>query len=101
MTSKTQKSTPEEPQAGAEAPPAEAPAQLSKEDRDARLRESYAAAEKRLRDAHTDEFNGYRTEEAAARGVEWKPKPTKAEKAKAEIERLLAENPELRDALGG
>jgi hypothetical protein len=100
MTSKTQKSTPEEPQAGAEAPPAEAPAELSKEDRDARLREAYTAADRRLREAHADEFNKFRAEEAAARNVEWKPKPSKAEKAKAEIERLLAENPELRETLG-
>lgn len=68
-------------------------------DRNAALRESYTAASQRLREAHLTEFNLYRQEEAKARGVEWTPRPTADEKAQAELERLLAEHPDLIDTL--
>lgn len=50
------------------------------------------AAEKRLRDAHKDEFQGYMKEEHEARGLEYKPRLSKEERARAEIERLAKEH---------
>jgi len=44
-----------------------------------------AAAEKRLRDNNREEFAAYMTEEHAARGVEWTPRLTEAEKAQRRI----------------
>lgn len=79
-------------------PPTTAP--TTKEDKAKALGECYTAATRRLREAHLAEFNGYRAEEAKARGIEWTPQPTAAEKAAAEIERLLADNPGLAQALG-
>src|SRR5688500_1222029 len=67
----------------------------AKAKRQAAVREAYGEAQKRLREAHLDEFNTLHKEEAAKRGYDWKPRPTKAEKAEAELRRLLEENPEL------
>lgn len=63
-------------------------------------RRAYAAGEKRLREAHRDEFLQYVQQEATALGVEYKPRPTAAEKAQAKLEALLTEHPELRAQLG-
>lgn len=57
------------------------------------------AATTRLLDAHRDEFNKYMTEEAKARGVEWKRKLTPEERAERELEALLAANPGLASRL--
>lgn len=62
-------------------------------------RQAVAAADKRLREAHRDEWLGFAQQEAQARGVEYKPRPTPEEKAAAELDRLLAEHPELRERL--
>lgn len=62
-------------------------------------RRAYAAGEKRLREAHRDEFLQYVQQEAAALGVEYKPRPTATEKAQAKLEALLSEHPELREQL--
>lgn len=67
----------------------------AKEARQKAIRDSYSAASKRLREAHLKEFNDLHREEAANRGYDWSPQPTKAEKAEAELRRLLEENPEL------
>ena len=48
-----------------------------------------------LRENHRDEFNALITAEMKARGFQWKPRPTKAEKAEEALRKLLAENPEL------
>lgn len=60
-------------------------------------RKAYGLAQKRLREAHRDEFNAFMKEEAKALGVDWSPKPTEAEKAAAEMEALLTAHPELRE----
>lgn len=77
----------------------------SQPDRDKVIRAAYAAATARLRDAHLDEFRQYQIEECAKHGVEFTPKPTKAEKAESALVALLAENPDLKarlvDELGG
>lgn len=77
---------------GAEAPAAE-------KTRDEIVRGAYSKAATAIRENHRDEFNGLVKEYAAAEGVEWNPKPTKEEKARAEFERLLAENPEFAKSL--
>ena len=48
-----------------------------------------------LRENHRDEFNALITGEMKAHGFQWKPRPTKAEKAEEALRKLLAENPEL------
>jgi hypothetical protein len=63
------------------------------------LNAASGAAQKRLKEAHIDEFNKYMAEEASKRGQPWKPKASAKEKAKADFERLLAEHPEFADDL--
>lgn len=62
-------------------------------------RKAYGLAMKRLREAHREEFNTFMAEEAKTLGVDWKPRPTEAEKAAAELDALLAAHPELRERL--
>lgn len=59
------------------------------------LRAAYTAATSRLRTEHQEEFNLMYSEEAKARGVEWRPRPTTSEKARTELAALLSEHPEL------
>ena len=69
-------------------------------EREARLRrESYSAAQSRLREEYRDRFRQLVKQEAAQRGVTYEFAPTKAERAKEQIQALLAEHPELRDQL--
>lgn len=65
--------------------------------RDEALKQSYSAASSRLRDAHLDEFNRLRQEEAKNRGHDWTPPPTEEQKAAAELESILERHPGLRD----
>jgi len=69
------------------------------EDKATLQRAAYSAAEKRLREENRDRFNALMAEEAQARGVDWKPRPTAEEKAQAELDRLLAEHPALAERL--
>lgn len=48
-----------------------------------------------LRTENRDRFNQLIAAEMKANGHEWKPRPTKAEKAEEALRKLLAENPEL------
>lgn len=64
-------------------------------------REAYGKAMSRLRDAHPEEFNVLRTEEAKARGLDWKPKPSEKDKARETLARILADHPELAEAFTG
>lgn len=54
--------------------------------------EARTAAEKRLREAHADEMRRYMIEEHEARGLEYKPRLSKEEKAREDILRLAKEN---------
>jgi hypothetical protein len=65
--------------------------------RDEALRQSYSAATTRLREAHLDEFNALRQEEAKNRGVDWTPPPTEEQKAAAELEAIFERHPHLRE----
>lgn len=71
-----------------------------KADRQNAVRTAYSKATTRLREENLNEFNRLQREEAAKLGYDWSPAPTKAEKAKAEIERLISENPELAQVYG-
>lgn len=66
----------------------------------AKVRKAYSAATARVRDAHREEFNAFMKEEAKALGVDWSPKPTDEEKAKATLDALLAQHPHLRSEMG-
>ena len=81
------------------APPEETPVVVDSTDRDAVLRASYVAATRRLREANQDEFYRYRVEEAKKRGVEWTPPLNADQKARADLDRLLAEHPGLLEDL--
>lgn len=70
----------------------------SAKDRD--MRAAYGAATKRLREAHRDEFNEYQKEEAKKLGIDWSPKPTAEEKARAQFQELLAQHPGLASEVG-
>jgi hypothetical protein len=72
----------------------------AKTERDEALRKAYAKATKRLREAHQPEFNALYAEEAKVLGYDWSPKPTKEEKARDELNRLLAEFPHLAAQIG-
>lgn len=85
------------PAGGADSTPVE---DTAKTDRDNALKAAYVAATRRLREDEKEKFNRYYAEEAEARGQEWKPKPTKEEKAKAEMEALLEQYPSLRETFG-
>jgi hypothetical protein len=75
-------------------------AKAETEDRSSLHRQAYGAATRRLREAHRAEFNALMQEEAKGLGLDWKPKPTDAEKAAAQVAALLAAHPELREQMG-
>lgn len=104
MTEKAPKTTPETPKDGAQPPAGGTDSTTAdakaREERDNALKGAYQAATRRLREEFKDYFNRFYAEEAEARGQEWKPKPTKEEKAKAELDALLEQYPSLRDTFG-
>lgn len=54
--------------------------------------EARTAAEKRLREAHADEMRQYMIEEHESRGLDYRPRLTKEERAREDILRLAKEN---------
>ena len=54
-----------------------------------------AMAARDLRGKYRSEHDGLVKKHAKSMGVDWSPRPTKEERAQAELERLLAENPSL------
>lgn len=73
--------------------------EMSQEERDKRMSKAYTSAQKDLREAHQDEFNGYYQARAAEQGIDWTPRLSKEDKALAEIEKLLTDNPSLAEKL--
>jgi hypothetical protein len=57
--------------------------------------EAFSAAGKRLRETNREQYVRFVAEEMKARGIEWAPKPTAAEKAAAEAKALLEAHPEI------
>lgn len=72
---------------------AEAPS-LTDEELVKAKQDAYSKATTALREAHREEFDGIRQRLLAERGITWSPPPTEAEKAKSQIETLLASLPE-------
>jgi hypothetical protein len=70
------------------------------DDKQAKVRKAYSAATARIREAHREEFNVFMKEEAKKAGIDWNPKPTDEEKAKATLDALLAQHPGLRAEMG-
>lgn len=56
-------------------------------------------AYRRLREKYQQEFNQIKTEVAAQYGVQWSPRLVGKDKARADLARLLKENPDLRTEL--
>src|SRR5262245_7891697 len=75
------------------------PERTEQQERERLLNQAYGAAQSRLRGAHKDEFNGYYSEEAASRGIEWSPKLSPEQKAERDMRELLAEFPHLAELL--
>jgi hypothetical protein len=69
------------------------------ESEEVKLQRARSAAVSRLRDENRERYNALLTEEAEKRGITWKPKPTKKEKAAEQMRRLLEEYPELAEAV--
>lgn len=67
--------------------------------KDQLMSRAYSASQRRLRDAHSDEFNGYMVEETGKLGLSWKPRKSPEEKALAEVLSLLDANPGLAEQL--
>jgi len=68
-------------------------------EKDKLMGQAYSAAQRDLREAHKDEFNGYYQKQLAERGIEWTPRKSKQEQALDQILTLLQENPELAERL--
>lgn len=59
------------------------------------IRKAYSVATTRLREEHRPHFLKLMAEEAEKLGVKWKPRPTSEEKAKADLQKMLTDNPAL------
>lgn len=70
-----------------------------KTDKDALIRKAYTNATQKLREKYPADFNELRMKAAEELGFDWSPRPSKEAKAKAELLRLLEENPSLLDNL--
>ena len=75
------------------------PEELDQGERDRLMGQAYSSAQRDLRTAHQDEFNGYYQKQCALRGIEWTPRKSKAEQALDTIQDLLTEYPGIAEAL--
>jgi hypothetical protein len=62
-------------------------------------RKAVYQATKRVREAHADTYEKFLREECDALGIEYKRRRSGEERARAQIEKLLAEYPELAETL--
>lgn len=67
--------------------------------KDKLMGQAYSAAQKDLRLAHKDEFDGYYQKRCAERGIEWTPRKSKADQALDQITELLAAYPDIAEKL--
>ena len=74
---------------------AAAPASNAPKTEEALRREAYNAAETRLKEEHKDRFRALVQEEAAKRGVTYAFRKTPEERAREQMQALLAEHPNL------
>lgn len=63
------------------------------------LNAATAAANKRLKESHLDEWNKYMAEEAEQRGQEWSPKKSPEQRAEEEVARLIEQYPHLAEKI--
>ena len=70
------------------------PATESEQDETKARSAAYAAAERRLREAHKDEFEGYKKEELETRGLTYTRRLTADERAAKEAREKLEQIPE-------
>lgn len=63
--------------------------------RQSALAKAQRNADKALREAHREEWNGLMKEAAKAEGIDWTPRKSAEEKAEENLKRLLDENPAL------
>jgi len=62
--------------------------------------DAYNGADRRLRDAHRDELNGYIAEEFAKRNLTWKKRLTEAERVEKQIADLIEAHPDIAQKYG-
>lgn len=68
---------------------------MAEKDREKAVRAVYQRAAARLREAHKEEFDTYRREEAEKAGVTLVLRKSPKERARDNLKKLLAENPDL------
>lgn len=68
---------------------------IKTDENDKAMSAARSAAAATLRTNHLAEYNDLLIKEAASRGLTWKPRPTKEERAKEEMARLLADYPDI------
>lgn len=68
-------------------------------ERDALLRKAYTQATQDLREAYPEEFATFRGQRSKELGVDWSPRLSPSEKARQDLDRLIADHPELVDRL--
>lgn len=71
----------------------------AKAERDTKMRKAYGSATTLLREKHKDEFQLLHQQEAQKLGLDWTPRKSKEQKAREQVNKLLTENPSLRDEL--
>lgn len=81
--------------AGKAATKAAAPTENAPKAEDALRREAYGAANTRLREENKNRFRALVQEEAAKRGVTYEFRKTAEERAREQMQALLAEHPNL------
>lgn len=64
-------------------------------------RQAYSAATTRFRNENRPAFDKILAEEMRERGIDWSPKPTEAERARAQVLDIFAAHPEIKDELLG
>lgn len=57
--------------------------------------QAFVAANRRLREAHPDEWKELHREEWERRGLKWDPRPTKEEREEQQLRELVAAHPKL------
>lgn len=75
------------------------PKQEAAKKRTAALNRAYASATNVIREKYKAEFTEQYVAEAAKLGIDYKPKPSRAEKAEADLLALLEQNPDLQERL--
>lgn len=72
---------------------------MSDNTRQSNLNKADSAAYKHLREKYIEEFNAVKLAKAQELGVEWQPKKTAGQKARADLAALLSANPDIRAEL--